>query len=356
MPTPNTDSIKATSGKLEITKSGIKYSFDPKKLEFSATPTDNSATASATISLKDPSIVGKLDIKTIPGFPGFSMSVTSDGKGTFKFNSAGGAFGGTINYDIPSGTVTKITTEAAIGTSVGAKLNLEIKPTLLSDGSIKFEGKSTATLLGYSLWSRERTVTADDRSFLDLFSFAYDEGKNPLLNTFDRFKSQKGFNHTDEFKQLQELSGIFNIQTPTEDDIRVSALINEYMMSSEATTGSANTFKSFSDYFAGAKTDFLSVSVVTDPLPVGSNITDATTSVSQNNTTLNSTGDYTVGSLLGNVNTGTGLQAIANDLIADSFRPGNFNLSLGLPTDAFLYNQTATSFLNNGLTNRPLGA
>jgi Ca2+-binding RTX toxin-like protein len=77
---------------------------------------------------------------------------------------------------------------------------------------------------------------------------------------------------------------------------------------------------------------------------------DPTTAINTNNSTLGSNSNYNLGSLLGNINTSTGLEAVANDLIADNLRPGNFNLSDGLPTDTFLFNQTAISFVDNGLT------
>jgi LysM repeat protein len=88
-------------------------------------------------------------------------------------------------------------------------------------------------------------------------------------------------------------------------------------------------------------TNSISVSTNITGTATGSKPTDITSSINGDNSTLSLTLDYTLGSLLGNVNTSTGLQAVANDLISDGLRPGNFNLTLGLPTDFFTSTYTA---------------
>lgn len=103
----------------------------------------------------------------------------------------------------------------------------------------------------------------------------------------------------------------------------------------------------------------LSVQTNIKTTPSGNQTPDATSSISADNRTLGATSDYKFGSTSGNVNTDSGLLAVAYDLSTDGIRPGNFNLSLGSPTDSFIKSYgslgfsagTGGSLLNTGSTN-----
>lgn len=69
--------------------------------------------------------------------------------------------------------------------------------------------------------------------------------------------------------------------------------------------------------------------------------TDATSSISSDNSSLFSNGNYSFGGL-GDVNTVTGIGAYINDIIADGYRPGNQNLA-----DPILASNLAQTFLAN---------
>lgn len=79
----------------------------------------------------------------------------------------------------------------------------------------------------------------------------------------------------------------------------------------------------------------------TTPTPIGTTPSDATSSVSSDNSSLFSNGDYSFGGL-GNVNTATGIEAYINDTIANGYRPGNHNLA-----DEYIASNLAQTFLAN---------
>jgi Ca2+-binding RTX toxin-like protein len=348
------ESIKVNNGKLELSHKGIKYSFDPASGKLSAVLANSSSATSVVVDFKDPAIIGTSKITAIPGMPGVSMSVSSDGKGNFSFSSNGGVFSGSVKYELGTGKILSVSADMSVASAItGIKASLELKPVLSASNDLTFEGTSSAYVGGIKLWSQDRTISITDRSILSIFSPLYGgDDKNPLLETFDRFKKQDGFNNTDQWKQLQELdkiSQLFNTPNLTPEDAQIAALLNTYMSAGEFSSGQTFSLGSGSDLWSGTPLNSFAMNVDLDAKPVGTQTTEATTSPSANNQTLGSTGDYTFGSLLGNVNTDTGLRAVANDLLADDFRPGNFNLSLGLPTDFFSDVYTGFS-LSDGIT------